>query len=693
MKTAAAAVLVIALMTLSHHAQAAGEKVLDYTGWQILVTGIEITNSTFHSSLGYTVDDKCTVIKRGNSRYIIKKNDWGEGLERFSMDLVSASTTITVSGQGKANFHSATPPVTKNWSYRMGPSDYPRDMESFRPGNGGKPQSSPDEPMFMPRRISVSSNVPESQWGVTPEENSSLAQAKNVTIAAWEAAGGGTPSALEFVFPHRLDAKHLTASGHRSFTYEPAGGIAEIKVSSQIEVTYNVRVIPAQGNPKPPKVELTEIDRNWWPENENSLTATIMVHGEEPAEAFRLTLYDVSKEPGVCCNSADDGTDPDLRFSADGGWAIEKQGDQSVATLGEKGTEASLEIECRDWGAWGKLKGEAKIDGKWEPAKVAGGLSFVRIPFDDDDDHIADSWQALYGVGDKTAKDDTDKRPTDQANSGDGLSIYECYRGFEVLTEADKEHVYIDPRQKVLFFLDDSGYFSGGIWEHATGMKAYALNGDMCKQGGKPEAARKVNFRSSYAKNGDKYCIPITTVKGPYTDSDGDMLMGLAVGPGGGCPKCPREVEALYLYPGNALVWINTFATRLGIAAAQPNSPEAREFDELGLPRGMWKRASDKLSEGYRQQLADMVTRQTAIHEMGHCCGLMGHYDKNDPGQREMPVGNKNCPMRYSDHVDDLRFFVLQVLMKPDAPLPMTIDQFCRDADFNCWGHLNVKDN
>lgn len=48
--------------------------------------------------------------------------------------------------------------------------------------------------------------------------------------------------------------------------------------------------------------------------------------------------------------------------------------------------------------------------------------------------------------------------------------------------------------------------------------------------------------------------------------------------------------------------------------------------------------------------------------------------------------------MRYSDHTDDLQYFILQILMKPDAPLPAASGQFCRD-DFNCWGHLNVKDN
>lgn len=623
MRASAVAVLVISLTLAIGRLAWAGPKVPDYTGWQVIVTGLEITNSTYHSDLGYTLDDKCTVTKRGTSKYVVKDTHEGQGLDRFSLETVSSSTNISVSGQGRAYFYSAKPALTKQWSYKLGPSDYPADMESFCPVSGGVAQTSPDEPMFMPRMIRVESYVPETEWGVTPHENDSLGASKDVTIAAWGASAGGEElSPLDYVFSHRLDGEHLTASGHRLFSYTPEP-IPDVSASSQIEVTYNVVVIPAQNKQKPPRVELADIDRNWWPEKDNSLTAHITVHGDKPAEAFRLTLYGVSKEPGVCCNSADGNTDPDLSFAGDaGGWTVAKDGDGWTATSNEGGTGASLEIKCHDWGAWGKLKGEAEIDGQWEPAKVAGGLNFVRIPYDDDDDHIADSWQAMYEVGGKAAKDDSGKKPTDQANDGDGLSMYECYRGFEVL---DGGRIAIDPRQKVLFFLDDSGYFNAGLWEHASGIKAYALGPDMCKPGAKPEAARKVNFRSSYARNGDKYCVPITVVKGLYKDSDGDIPMGLANGPGGGCPGCPREVESLYLYPDNALSWINTWTTRLGIAVAQPNSAEAKDFDNSGLPRQMWKRALDKLSAGYRQQLADQVVRATAIHEMGHCCGLMGH--------------------------------------------------------------------
>ena len=133
---------------------------------------------------------------------------------------------------------------------------------------------------------------------------------------------------------------------------------------------------------------------------------------------------------------------------------------------------------------------------------------------------------------------------------------------------------------------------------------------------------------------------------------------------------------------------------RQGIPSAPRLSPlPAATGTATSLPRAMRKRASDKLSEGYRQQLADQGMRQIVVHEMGHCCGLMGHYRKDDPAKREASIGNKTCPMHYSDYTDGLQYIVLQVLMSPGAAMPAGRGQFCKDDDFDCWGHLNVKDN
>jgi hypothetical protein len=696
---AVAALPVLLVLTIGRSAWAAGGKEVDYTGWRMISTGTEITRATYHSQLGYTLDDKCTVVKRGTATYVVKKNPWGKGLESFSMDLVSASTTIMVSGGGQASA-----PVNERWSYKLGPSPYPKNVDSFSPSHGGAPQTSPDEPMFMPRTIEVSSYVPESHW--RPDPLTSLAEAQGEAVRAWQAAGEGEQPALEFVFPHRLDAQHLTASGHRTFSHKPDSGIPEVSASCEIEVSYNVVVIPTSGDKPPPRVELEETDRSWWPEDGDSLTATAKVTGDKPAQAFRFTLYDVSKEPGKCGNSDDAKTDPDLSFAPDqGDWSIKQDGEQWVATSDNEGRSASIGIACHDWGAWGKLKAEAKIEDEWEPAQVAGsGLGYVRIPYDDDDDHIADSWQAAYGVGGKAAKDDSGKKPTDQANDGDGLSVYECYRGFEVLgQDGMSSQTRLDPLEKTLFVLDLSGYFGEGLWKQCSGITAYLVGQRGCRIKTWADAARLVNFRSANAKNGDKYCVVVTAI-GAY--KPGDTAVGLTKGQSGAI-RSPRDVDGCYVYPGVADAWLQDLAQRLQNAYDHPDSADGRDFGDpkpgpdgtptnpaAGLPRRMWQEAANRLKDpAVRQQLVAQCLRWTAIHEMGHACGLMGHVAKGDPDAKEIPSGNKSCPMRYSDNAQDLQYAVLQVLLKPDAAMPMAYGQFCRDADFNCWGHLNVKDN
>jgi hypothetical protein len=73
-------------------------------------------------------------------------------------------------------------------------------------------------------------------------------------------------------------------------------------------------------------------------------------------------------------------------------------------------------------------------------------------------------------------------------------------------------------------------------------------------------------------------------------------------------------------------------------------------FDGLGLPHRMWTDAIEALkNEAYLGKLVDQAVRLTAIHEMGHACGLLRHYHKGDPNKREAPVGNRSCPMCYSD--------------------------------------------
>jgi hypothetical protein len=172
----------------------------------------------------------------------------------------------------------------------------------------------------------------------------------------------------------------------------------------------------------------------------------------------RATLSGVSKEPGTCMNSAATDTDPDLTIPVQGKWDLEQQGDSTIARLevgGSQGGSASLQIDPADYGGWGRLKVEVSTNGRWKAAKLVGtGATDISLPFDTDGNHIADAWEDKYGVAAKPADSDDDDTPTgDGVRKGDGLTLYEEYRGFMV----GGKHTDTDPKIKDLFLADATG--------------------------------------------------------------------------------------------------------------------------------------------------------------------------------------------------------------------------------------------
>lgn len=80
--------------------------------------------------------------------------------------------------------------------------------------------------------------------------------------------------------------------------------------------------------------------------------------------------------------------------------------------------------------------------------------------------------------------------------------------------------------------------------------------------------------------------------------------------------------------------------------------------------------------------------RATAIHELGHACSLPGH----TIGGKEGNTGNKLCFMCYTNTERDWQFTVLQTLFKSGSLLPVESGIFCKDSDFNCFSHFDIKD-
>lgn len=202
------------------------------------------------------------------------------------------------------------------------------------------------------------------------------------------------------------------------------------------------------------------------------LTARAWVHRTGDPEArsdqrVKLTfeLKGVSALQGVCNNAPASGADfeEDLRFLQDRNPGVKVEGRAKATSRGPVG-EARVTVSSFDFGAWGRLLVTAE-DGKGRkvPVTVKGREGKVGaalpIPKDEDENRIADVWDEAHGTLGKTSTSDDDDLPTGNGFHGDGLTLFEEYRGFQ------RRGAWMegDPIKKDLFVCDKSGFAAEGI--------------------------------------------------------------------------------------------------------------------------------------------------------------------------------------------------------------------------------------
>lgn len=170
---------------------------------------------------------------------------------------------------------------------------------------------------------------------------------------------------------------------------------------------------------------------------------------------FVLKLLDVSMEKGVCLNWPLSGAKSDhgLRILAGENPDLEVLGPDEARTK-EPVDSLDLVVTCHDYGAYGKLHVTAKdLDGSEVKVTLRGKEDAdLAIPLDENRNHVADAWEVgetghLRGAA---AEDEEDLPKGKPGCTGDGLSLYEEYRGFRV----KGVHRRGDPDRKDLFVCD-----------------------------------------------------------------------------------------------------------------------------------------------------------------------------------------------------------------------------------------------
>ena len=170
---------------------------------------------------------------------------------------------------------------------------------------------------------------------------------------------------------------------------------------------------------------------------------------------LRFELIDVSHEPGVAMNYPNENLtgEPDFSILYDKNPKLKmsKVDQVGVTTTKEPFTEFQALVYAYDWGACGKLKVTAETpQGPLTGILAADGkTTLILLPKRQPDSMIADSWKQARGVTGMKDDDDSENYPVADTHKGDGLTLYEEYRGF-----IEKgEHFYGDPKKKNLMVM------------------------------------------------------------------------------------------------------------------------------------------------------------------------------------------------------------------------------------------------
>lgn len=169
-------------------------------------------------------------------------------------------------------------------------------------------------------------------------------------------------------------------------------------------------------------------------------------------DQWTFTFKDFSSEPGVTLNWPPQNKvatppQPDLDFnnpvnralypainiSPDGTSAQIPLDPSNVGSL----TSVVMVVDSHDWGAWAKLNVTATVAGQDIPGHLTlpngQNATDILLPKRQPGSFIADSWKMSHGVPLATADSaDSETSPDNNPFPGDGLTLYEEYRGFYV---------------------------------------------------------------------------------------------------------------------------------------------------------------------------------------------------------------------------------------------------------------------
>jgi hypothetical protein len=223
--------------------------------------------------------------------------------------------------------------------------------------------------------------------------------------------------------------------------------------------------------------------KDWLPGNPSypgsykpvSVKAKFSEKSQLQEEKIVFIIAEASHLPGICTNyplEPDEKDKEDIIFAPQ-----DKQTDPNLKILNDSTaittkpvSEAVVVLNSNDFGAFCKVMAMTESSGNWAECPY-NNKKYISIPYDLNDNNIADKWEKDMGVEGINKLEDKDNLPTGQGSLGDGLTAFEEYRGFisedDVIASCDPGHIQRDGKHirtstfcRDVFIYDADGLFA-----------------------------------------------------------------------------------------------------------------------------------------------------------------------------------------------------------------------------------------
>ncbi len=386
---------------------------------------------------------------------------------------------------------------------------------------------------------------------------------------------------------------------------------------------------------------------NYLPEPEKYLAVKIYSKSKNPLSVVvKIKLFDVSTEPGTCLNSKDhDNKKADLVFDLENSSTRYQRIDPTTVQTSDEVTKAEILIKANDYGAYGKLSAEIFDGSHWQPIKTEDNKKEISIPKDENNNFIADKWEKDYQIYGKNLPPDYDEedKPEIDGLKGDGLSLFEEYRG--VISKG--QHKRLDPKSKDLIIENRVGdIISGGLqlFESASKIKVTELiEGEL-------PPGRQVNYNSNTGYTMDQYGIIIAKKEG----EGGDYGMAETL-PEGVLHGTPKLCEIINIYEA------------------------ALNFDYEAEVDSQYR---NEISEEDYTNTQKLSINSIVAHEIGHSVGAEHHATRRNHKEItisfEIPERHKDVYKAYDISGNEITTYPIRIKQ------PISYDHGSASGDVNC---------